>query len=197
MTIKFASSPVPDILQIVSANNPLELPPSLNQAIREKRWKSELEVGHEHVDNIRDLCSRFDTWKGPRMINQLWMLEGFLIACAYLFYAAVFDSEMKAILIRNVWERIVQCCPVSAPRREGKTEMAALFLAAMMYYMPNLQVLLVVPYSGMGNLQSGLLGRTKDFLEGIFKVTTWITKNAKMIQFQRGTVKTMRCESKK
>ena len=186
-----------DILQIVTGNNKDDLPPSLNQTIRDKKWKSELERGHEHVDNIRELCSRFDTWKGPRMLNQLWMLEGMLISCAYLYYSTVFDAEMQEILVRNMWKRIVQVCAISAPRREGKTEMVALFIAAMMYYWPNLNNLLVVPDSSMGNLQSGLLGRTKDFLEQIFKVSTWITKNAKMIQFQRGTVKTMRCESRR
>jgi hypothetical protein len=197
MTIKFESSPVDAILQIVTQDTSKELPPNLNQQIREKRYKSDLEKGHEHVDNVRELLSRFDTWKGPRMINQLWMLEGMLIACAGLFYALVMDSEMAEILARNMWKRIVQLCAISAPRREGKTEICALFAAAMLYYWPNCNILLLVPYSGMGNLQSGLLGRTKDFLEGIFKVSTWTAKNSKMIQFQRGTPRTMRCEFQK
>jgi hypothetical protein len=185
------------MLDIVMGDTSKELPPNLIESIKNKRWKSDLERGHEEVDTVRQLCSKFDTWKGPRTINQLNMIEAFICCCAYLFYATVIDAEMQAILMYNLWTRIVQCCPVSAPRREGKTEMAALYMAAMLFFKPNIILLLVVPYSGMGNLQSGLLGRTAFFLEEIFGVKQWLVKNNKMISFKRGTVKTLRVEYNK
>ena len=181
----------------VLAGSKESIPPNLIDSIQNKRWKTDLEKGHEDVDTIRKYCGRYDSIMGIRTLNQLRMIEAMLISCAYIFYASVIDQDLKLILERNRWERIVQVIPISAPRREGKSEITALFIAAMLYHMPNMNVLLVVPNASMGNLQSGLLGRTALLLDKIFNVgpNDYIRRNDKMIQFEiNGSIKTMRVE---
>lgn len=189
--------PFDDMCKIVNQYEQPDVPLSLTDRIVRKKVKSDLEAGHELVDYVRELCSRFDSVVGPRTLNQLRFLEGFMRANVGNFYRNNFDRDIDIICLRNKWRHKKQVQPVSAPRQEGKTEIMALFIAVMMYAIPKLSVLLLVPASSMGNNESGLLSKVKTSLTDIFgfKTSDFSRKNNKVLQFEKdSTFRTLNVE---
>lgn len=138
------------------------MPTRVQQALQDVS-KTELERRHQVMNNIRNLLAHFDkSDEKYRSSVQIRVHQKMLATICMLVYGEkLYRKHLPEIMRYNKFPSVRQQMFFSAPRRGGKTEALAQFVAAVMLGCPQAERLVIFSPSKRASGKSGLLGNIR------------------------------------
>lgn len=130
---------------------------------------TQLTRGDQIVDDIRRSLQEIDKIR-PRTFRQRECHEELLSSQAAFIYGDCFIANQKRILKRNRWKQFSRATILSAPRRFGKSEMIAMFIAACLHSCPNVACLCISANETAADDKTGIIFKVRFYLNAAFGI---------------------------
>jgi len=142
----------------------------LSGRVRQAQGDSALD-GFARLKKIRRALAALDRGGWERSYHQRLFHEHFINAIVRVLFKTdgpgAFQRAYPRLLEVNEWKETYQECLISTPRRFGKTISVCLFVAALLYSAPNVEISI---YSTCKRISQKLLRNCLKFLAVIFEV---------------------------
>lgn len=154
----------------------------LEAALR-RASQSRLEKGDMIMNKIRESMKKIDCFKEDyyrthhQRAIQMLILSGLLP----FIYGPKFKDHQVEILEKHGFEKPHQEIFITMPRRCGKTDALAQFIAIVLLCIPRMKVLVFAPTKRQGGDDSGMMSHVKRILWDAFKFSSFFKTNGEVL----------------
>ena len=130
------------------------------------RNRNKLNTCHNLVDEIRANLRRIDTFRRRSFVQEEAheLVLSSLVPFIYGSLAASHEIEIKK---RNGWKKITSGVIMDAPRRAGKSNLAAMMFACLLTSLPNVEIVVISNSANAAGSEMGILGQTRYFFSNL------------------------------
>lgn len=146
------------------------VPTRAEEAAAARRPLNPLARGHAIMDKLRKLCDSLDTTQRYRSPNQVLIQSRLCGSVARLVYGANLAQYEKAIIEYNGFTTIQQETATTMPRRSGKSQSVAEWIACAMLSVPGFDGACFTNSKRASSGEKGMMGTVRGILESKFGV---------------------------